>query len=36
VSIVLKSGSTGRMRVLVSGRDVSGHSQNSSLYLPLH
>jgi hypothetical protein len=36
VSITLKSGSTGRMRVLVSGKDASGHFQNASLYLPLH
>ena len=36
VSITLKSSPPGRMRVLVSGRDASGHSQNSSLYLPLH
>jgi len=36
VSITLKSSSTGRIRVLVSGRDAAGQSQNSSLYLPLH
>jgi hypothetical protein len=36
VSITLKSSSPGRMRVLVSGRDAAGHSQNSSLYLQLH
>ena len=36
VSITLKSSSTGRLRVLVSGRDAAGHVQNSSLYLPLH
>jgi flagellar hook assembly protein FlgD len=36
VSITLKSSSTGRLRVLVSGRDAAGHYQNSSLYLPLH
>jgi len=36
VSITLKSSSPGRMRVLVSGRDAAGRSQNSSLYLPLH
>jgi flagellar hook assembly protein FlgD len=36
VSITLRSSSPGRMRVLVSGRDAAGHSQNSSIYLPLH
>jgi gliding motility-associated-like protein len=36
VSITLKSSSTGRLRVLVSGTDAAGHYQNSSLYLPLH
>ena len=36
VTITLKSSSTGRLRVLVSGRDAAGHVQNSSLYLPLH
>jgi flagellar hook assembly protein FlgD len=36
VSITLKSSSTGRLRVLVAGRDGAGRAQNSSLYLPLH
>jgi hypothetical protein len=36
VTITLKSSSTGRLRVLVSGRDAAGRYQNASLYLPLH
>jgi flagellar hook assembly protein FlgD len=35
-ALTLKSSSTGRLRVLVTGRDAARHSQNSSLYLPLH
>jgi flagellar hook assembly protein FlgD len=35
-SITLKSSSRGTLRVLVSGKDVAGRSQGSSLYLPLH